>query len=130
MNHACVHRNRTTTANVACGSITFCRHLPKRQKGGKAYAFENSRQLRVKASTKEARGSGFHEAYLGTFVVKPAREKVNPAETTEPGKTSLLNAHSVSALKLRDRSSAETLDVPGICAELTTDTHSEKSQVI
>ena len=52
-------------------------------------------------------------------MVKPAREKVNiwhPAETTEPGKTSLLNAHSVSGLKLRDRSSAETLDVPGICA--------------
>ena len=32
-----------------------------------------------------------------------------------PKRTSLLNAHSVSALKLRDRSSAETLDVPGIC---------------
>ena len=51
-------------------------------------------------------------------MIRPAREKVNiwhPAETTQPGKTSLLNAHSVSALKLRDRSSAETLDVPGIC---------------
>ena len=49
-------------------------------------------------------------------MIRPAREKVNiwhPAETTQPGKTSLLNAHSVSALKLRDRSSAETLDVPG-----------------
>ena len=31
-------------------------------------------------------------------------------------KTSLLNVHSVSALKLRDRSFAETFDAPGICA--------------
>ena len=51
-------------------------------------------------------------------MIRPAREKVNiwhPAETKQPAKTSLPNAHSVSALKLRDRSSVETLDVPGIC---------------
>ena len=52
-------------------------------------------------------------------MIKLAREKVNiwhPAETTQPGKASLLNAHPVAALKLRDRSSAEIIDVPGICA--------------
>ena len=59
------------------------------KKGGKTYAFENSSQLRVKASTKEARGVWFPWCVLGDFWIKPAREKVNiwhPEETAQPDK--------------------------------------------
>ena len=61
VNHACVHHNRTTAVNVACGSIY------QQSKNVEKHMHSKLAPIKSKSIHKGSEGSGFHEAYLGSL---------------------------------------------------------------